>query len=350
MTGRTPRDGTPRQRLTPEEMRANARRDLEAKELAQVKQSADGQAVTLADVRAAARKKREEAKAKAQLEGRGGRERRMSTESMDSQMSFRSMTSSLSSVNSLPDRWEALPLTEGEAVTVMVATGPLTLREEADLESPMCRRNVLRPGSTVCVLEELELSCGTQRAKVVRQGRHEAAGWVSKVTKDGTPGLVGRAEAFKERLAKAAATSDDAKMAEEERRKNAIQRKLKESEEVMKLRWKYAASNTQGHSSDASDGRTPPKRPMPSAPYPVSEEMWNSEDDAHDVSDTPPKVRRETSSRDVVDGRTPPKVRRESKEDLPVLAAVALEEKSEAPPKARKPQRSVRILPAAMNA
>ena len=85
-------------------------------------------------------------------------------------------------------------------------------------------------------------------------------------------------------------------------------------------------------------------------PYPVSEEMWNSEDDAHDVSDTPPKVRRETSSRDVVDGRTPPKVRRESKEDLPVLAAVALEEKSEAPPKARKPQRSVRILPAAMNA
>ena len=197
-------DGLPRQRLSAEEMRKGARLVKENKEIEEVGKVVDGKSVTLADVRAAARKKREE-----------GRMRRLSKDSIVSNESFCSNASSLpssrlssarSSITSMSsdtiERWEALPLAEGKAVATLVSTQRLTLRTMPNLDAPLGKPPVLKEGTAVLVLEEQTLEDGTQRALISRQGQHEALGWVTRVMTDGTVGLVSRATAFKERLAR----------------------------------------------------------------------------------------------------------------------------------------------------
>ena len=88
------------------------------------------------------------------------------------------------------------------------------LRQKAELESPLCAKAVVREGTALIVLEERTLPDGTRRALVAHQGQHRSAGWVSWTMNDGSPGLVSRATAFKQRMS---TTAEDTAAAAERR-------------------------------------------------------------------------------------------------------------------------------------
>ena len=309
-------DARGRARLTPEDMRVQARKALEAKELEKVGRQADGKAVTLADVRAAARRRR------AAL-------RRASKESTG-QDSFRSSSSSTSSLAS-SERCLALEsgLETGSVTASLVANRPLAVREEVHLESPL--RSVLKAGTQVHVLEERELKDGTRRALVSRQGQPRPHGWVSMRLHDGTQTLVTRAAAFRERLAATLALeqmSDDERAAtlrkQAAARRHAAQRAVQRREMQMLLSGRQAAYEPcRSAEADAvgpvaaavaaaarppepSGGTPERKRSMPRAASKAALSASGTIS-AGDEAESPPKLRRGDDDGDV----TPPKLRLE---------------------------------------
>lgn len=318
-------DGASRRVLTAEDMRKNARIEREAKELEKVgaKNSENGTVLTLADVRAAARRQRQQ-QARRQL--------RHSGESNDSfrstQSSERSYSSTLSTNSQASvERFEALPLTERCAKAILVATQRLAVRAEASLSAPL--RSVLNGGSTVIVLEDCALEDSTRRALVAKLGHQDPVGWVSWVLSDGTCCLVPREAAFRQRLAGATVNALEHERKANDRRRFA--RMIMQQREL-ELQQKLAiAAKLRGPVQAAwkDTSVTPPFRVLPpqqdaappvaTAAQPEKPERSArlvrkagrpARDDDADDAQTPPKLRREVRDGTADDSITPPKMRR----------------------------------------